>query len=751
MKSTLPSSTFAFLLTALLCGPALLIASNKPETLHKQQNSKTGFIENKGQIIDQNQNPKPSVFYLLNTPGMNVQLRASGWSYDLFQLTSPPAPLLKERGENNTQSSLLLQEKGLRDEVHQLQIIQYHRIDFDLQNFNPDYTVETSEPSHDYQNYYTPGTPEKGVTFVHQFRTVTYKNIYQNIDLEFIANKKNGFKYNFVIRPGGDVSAIRMKITGPEIELSSTGSLYLQTSLGTVEENIPDCSFKQNDVETHIKCIFIRISQDVFGVSPQTDIPYNSVLTIDPIPQRLWGTYFGGTNDDDCRSISTDADSNAIICGITSSNNYIATVGAYQTTLQYAVNAFLAKFNTNGAIIWSTYYGGFATEGFSCATDHANNIFLAGETDSQTLISTPGSWQPNYAGGNPDCFLVKFTPAGQRVWGTYYGGTGADHAVYCAVDSMANIVLTGNTTSNNGIATPGAFKTYKSGFADAFLAKFDSTGSTLLWGTYYGGSDIDGGGSIAIDTNMNIYLAGGTGSADNISTTGSYQEIYGGGEQDGFLVKFSPSGQRIWGTYYGGTLADYLNWDGISKHSELYLYGTSYSTNGISTPGSYQPALHGPADAFLAKFDTNGNRVWGTYFGGSSTEAAGGAAINDSGYIYINGDTQSSDLIATPDAFLSNYIAGDYCFIAKFSPAGERLWGTYFGDTLQTGGMSGNLKTVGNNILYLAGVTTDLLSYCATTGAYQEHNRGGQPGVILILKNSLTAELPILQDRSMVH
>lgn len=86
MKRIFPSSTFIFLITALFCGHADLIASKKPETLLKQQNSKTAFIENKGQIIDQKNKPNPAVLYLLNTPGFNVQLRRDGFSYDLYEI-----------------------------------------------------------------------------------------------------------------------------------------------------------------------------------------------------------------------------------------------------------------------------------------------------------------------------------------------------------------------------------------------------------------------------------------------------------------------------------------------------------------------------------------------------------------------------------------------------------------------------------------------------------------------------------------
>lgn len=85
MKRILPSSVFAFLLTTLLCGPADVFSSNKPGNSFKHQKSNSAFIENKGQIIDQNNNPNPAVLYLLNTPGMNVQLRKGGFSYDVYE------------------------------------------------------------------------------------------------------------------------------------------------------------------------------------------------------------------------------------------------------------------------------------------------------------------------------------------------------------------------------------------------------------------------------------------------------------------------------------------------------------------------------------------------------------------------------------------------------------------------------------------------------------------------------------------
>ena len=160
----------------LLCQP--ICADNPSLKTH----STKAFVENKGQIIDQNNNPNPDVLFLLSTPGMNLQLRKGGFSYDLY------GPILQ--GNRTSIDAMPSVEKFL-----------FHRIDIDLIEFNPDYTIETSGPATDYMNYFTSGTPAKGITNVRSYKAVTYKNIYPGIDLEFMINPEHGYKYNFMIHP----------------------------------------------------------------------------------------------------------------------------------------------------------------------------------------------------------------------------------------------------------------------------------------------------------------------------------------------------------------------------------------------------------------------------------------------------------------------------------------------------------------------------------------------------------------------
>ena len=523
--------------------PVLSYSQKDSEISKPGLKQSVGFTENKGQIIDQNSKPNPSVLYLLNTPGMNVQLRSNGFSYDIYQVDTANEQLLA------TRHSPLVDLKNIdsfaRSEKREARSVNFHRIDFDFINFNPNYTIETSEPSHEYENYYTPGTPEKGVTSVHHFKTVTFKNIYPNIDLEFMSDQESGFKYNFIVNPGGDLASIRIKITDPEIELSSSGSIILKNTIGTIDEAIPESFILKGDGKKSVKIQFIKTGEREYEIVCNSRIPEFSTLIIDPMPVRLWGTYYGGSEGDAMRHMTADADSNAILVGTTYSPDYIATNGAWQTTLIWPTNGFIAKFNTNGQLLWATYYGGSWTETYSVVTDNALNIFIFGETGGNAYIVTSGSYQTTYGGGYCDTYLAKFTPSGQRVWGTYYGGPGQDNAIACTIDSQANIYVTGQTSSSSGIATSGAYQTTKHGFLDAYIGKFDSAGQQLLWGSYFGGENGEIGLGLTTSGNDNVYLTGSTGSTTNISTAGTSQPVYGGGIADGYIVAFNPSGQRL--------------------------------------------------------------------------------------------------------------------------------------------------------------------------------------------------------------
>src|SRR5205807_2269372 len=161
------------------------------------------------------------------------------------------------------------------------------------------------------------------------------------------------------------------------------------------------------------------------------------------------------------------------------------------------------------------------------STDASGSIYIIGRTLSATGIATSGAYQTSNA-GNFDVFLAKFSSSGSRTWATYYGGSDDDEGYGVSIDGSGNVYVTGNARSTSGIATSGAYQTsYKGGFVlgDAFVSKFSNSGS-LIWATYYGGSNDDLGNGICTDASGNIFISGYTSSSNGIATSGAYQTSY---------------------------------------------------------------------------------------------------------------------------------------------------------------------------------------------------------------------------------
>ncbi len=298
-------------------------------------------------------------------------------------------------------------------------------------------------------------------------------------------------------------------------------------------------------------------------------------------------------------------------------------------------------------------------------TDKNGNVFLAGNTFSHTGISTAGSYQPNLFNTTSDAFLAKFDSNGVRQWGTYYGGEMDDIATSCTTDSIGNVYFAGNTSSLIRMVSPGAFQTiYGGGVGDAFLAKF-TTGGQRVWATYYGGESDDSGFGCIADSLGNICLVGSTKSLNGITSPGCHQPVFGG-LRDAFIVKFNSSGQRLWGTYYGGSHFDEANGCAFGWNGDIFVAGTTGSDNNISTPDASQTTLSGINDGFLVKFNDAGQRQWATYYGGSGMEYFYNCSYVMDDTLYLAGVTSSTNNIASPGAWQQVYGGTGDCMLIKF-------------------------------------------------------------------------------------
>ncbi len=422
--------------------------------------------------------------------------------------------------------------------------------------------------------------------------------------------------------------------------------------------------------------------------------------------------------------------------------------------------------------IWGTYYGGSLNDyAVSCKTDASGNVFLAGSTESNSAISAAGGYQISI-GGSADAFLVKFNSAGVRQWGTYYGGPGYEGNGYCAINGQGIIFLSGYTYSAGNIAFSG-HQNSLNGDADGFLVKFDAAGFRI-WSTYYGGTLADYAYTCSTDGLGNAYLAGYTRSTSNIAQ-GGHQNTLVGTADDAFLVKFNGSGQRQWGTYYGGSSYDYGYFCKPDAQGDVYLYGSATSSDNIAF-GGFQNSLIGIRDGFLVKFNASGVRTWATYVRGNSDYFdAGGMDIDAQNNIYVVGRGFSCpNNVCRSDAFMAKYnssgvqqwqiaygsasdddsgadcaidaqgnlyMAGttssvtdiaynglvmtapaeNNAFLVKFNASGQRQWATYFGGSGDDYGNACAIDPQGN--IYLAGNTNS--GALAVTGGHQTTLGGG--------------------------
>lgn len=274
-------------------------------------------------------------------------------------------------------------------------------------------------------------------------------------------------------------------------------------------------------------------------------------------------------------------------------------------------------------------------------------------------------------------------------YSTYLGGTGSDTGASIAVDSAGNAYVTGSTSSTD-FPTSGVVQPVFGGFTDVFVTKLNPTGSALVYSTYLGGSNVDQGFGIAVDSSGNAYVTGETSSHDFPTTPGAYRTI--GGFDDAFVAKLDATGSGLaYSTYLGGNLQDQGKGIAVDSSGNAYVAGTTQTPDFPITPGVFQPIFGGGSnDGFVAKLNAAGSAlVYSSFLGGSSLfeEKILGIAVDSSGNAYVTGMTSSTDFPTTIGAFQPAFGGGSSrAFVAKVNSAGTNLvYSTYLGGNGATG------------------------------------------------------------------
>jgi hypothetical protein len=328
------------------------------------------------------------------------------------------------------------------------------------------------------------------------------------------------------------------------------------------------------------------------------------VLKLSPEGSALeFSTYLGGNYIDYGNAVAVDASGNVSVTGSTGSPDFPTTAGAQVD--QPDVDAFVTVLDASGTqVLFSTYMGGSLTDyGYAVVTDGAGCVYMAGRTDSANF-PTVRAFQRDTGDSRADGFVAKYDPNAARiVFSTYFGGSGWDTINGVATDTLGTVYIAGGTSSPN-LPTLNAIQVdpnHSSPDSDAFVAKLDTAGSSLLYSTYLGGKFDDVALSLAVDVVGSAYVTGYTESTD-FPTIAPLQTDPGDGRADAFVTKVSPSGARLqFSTYLGGSFDDRGWFVATDIAGNAYVTGNTYSTD-FPIQNPFQRARAGLSyDAFVTK------------------------------------------------------------------------------------------------------------------------------------------------------
>ena len=452
---------------------------------------------------------------------------------------------------------------------------------------NPHATVTGLDALPGKAHYFIGNDPQKWRTNIPTYAAVRYQTVYPDVDLVYYGTQRQ-LEYDFIVAPGADPRVIRLTFEGADsLDVDAEGDLVLRTTGGELRLHKPLVYQETDGLQQQIPGTYRLTDTRQVGFQLAA-YDRSRPLVIDPV--LTYATYLGGNDLDSGYAIAVDAAGNAYVTGSTWSSDFptanalqpakssgpdafIAKVDTTGTALLYSTyfggasddwgngiavdeagnayvtgetwssdfpranalrpvpggipNAFVAKLDPAGrALLYSTYLGGNSDDGANgIAVDSAGNAYVTGYTSSADF-PTVNALQPTHGEGFSDAFVAKLDPAGSAlIYATYLGGSSYDVAYGIAVDHAGNAYLTGLTGSTD-FPTVNPLPPARVGLGDAFVAKLDPAGSTLIYATSLGGSSYDGAYGIAVDRAGNAYVTGYTSSAD-FPTANAFQAVIG--------------------------------------------------------------------------------------------------------------------------------------------------------------------------------------------------------------------------------
>ena len=608
------------------------------------------------------------------------------------------------------------------------------------------------DPQSGKANYFTGNDPARWQHDVPMYGKVRMEGVYPGVDLVYYGHQ-GALEYDFVVAPGADASAIRLRFEGAQAALASNGDLRLPVngSSDEVRFNKPVVYQRKDGVRQPVEGSFL-IAKDGQVSFRLGAYDHGRELVIDPTLTFV-GILGTGNYETQAYGMALDAAGEIILTGATSDVDFPVTSGAYQTTCNqdstvaaahnyvrcggaaegYLGSAFVTKISADGtSLVYSTYLHGFSGSefGVAVAADASGDAVVLGQTGSYDFPITSDAIQslcmPYYypkgvTGGDPTDF---YQPDAQHCDG-YYAGGGTE---------------------------------WVSGGPTIFIAKLNPSGSALLYSTFFGGTNQTYPNSLALDSAGNIYFTSylqGAEEANNVYpqngtvpfpvTASAFQTVsVANGQQDATLSVLSADGHTLlYSTLFGGTYSSNPAWVqplslAVGPNGIAYVGGWTYSDSVPTTAGSVRPACvdssvynggteYGNCEDYtgwLAAFDTTKSGAaslkYATYIGGPEVSSVQnqvlGLAADSANNIYVTGMTTSQSYPTTAgvvDTVCTNFRSGTgNCnqtgFLTKINPTGSAyVWSTYYGGNNDSSSQGQAIAFDAKGHVYLYGYDSD--------------------------------------------
>ncbi|MFN7312824.1 MAG: gliding motility-associated C-terminal domain-containing protein [Bacteroidota bacterium] len=536
------------------------------------------FIENKGQWENQ-------VLFKADIPGGDLFITNKGLVYHLMD------------------------EKALHEIQHDNGngIVKGHALFVDFVGAQPVVGIKKYDPYSTIYNYYLGNNAAKWASNVQAFQRVVLTNVYPNIDFE-ITGVDAGVKTAFIVRLGANINQIKLHYRGNEgVNINPNQSIQIKHSLGAITELAPETFIKNRFKMQQVASAYVVNNDTVsYQVQVPKGISIGDTVYIDP------------------------------------------------------------------SIVFSTFSGSVADNfGFTATFDKNGNAYSGGTVYAAGFPTSPGAYQSTFAGGvntgfagARDCGILKFSADGKNLlYATYLGGSNNEQPHSMTCDDNGVLYIMGTTQSIN-FPVIGGYDNSHNGDYDVFVTRLNATGTALLNSTYLGGLGSDGyndhttsngdnqltynfgdnyRGDIRLDANGNVYVATVTQSitTQNLPRQNAFQNMFGGGGQDGWVFKMNGQlNSLLFSSYLGGISADAC-YSIVIDNDQFFVTGGTNSNNMAFAPTSGVFMYHGGTDGFVAKISQNGgySLTRTVYLGTSFYDQSFFISKDSKNRIYVTGQT----------------------------------------------------------------------------------------------------------------